>query len=28
VHGTGSIPGGVNKRLSTQERQELLDPHT
>lgn len=26
VHGTGSIPGGVNKRLTESERQELLHP--
>jgi NAD-reducing hydrogenase large subunit len=26
VHGTGAIPGGVNKRLSEDERSELLAP--
>ncbi|HEU4577913.1 MAG TPA: nickel-dependent hydrogenase large subunit, partial [Polyangiaceae bacterium] len=26
IHGTGSIPGGVNKRISAEERDELLRP--
>lgn len=26
VHGTGSIPGGVNKRVTAEERDELLRP--
>ena len=26
IHGTGSIPGGVNKRVSSEERDELLRP--
>ena len=26
VHGTGSIPGGVNKRVTVEERDELLRP--
>jgi NAD-reducing hydrogenase large subunit len=26
IHGTGSIPGGVNKRVTAAERDELLGP--
>lgn len=26
IHGTGSIPGGVNKRVTSEERDELLRP--